>query len=86
MKKPSILFGREGLWCKLLMNDINGKMHNVIINMYHNVKSRIMHNNEYSDFLYMWERVRQGDILSPFLFSLYLNDLETFLEKNNVTV
>jgi hypothetical protein len=54
--------------------------------MYHNVKSRIMHNNEYSDFLYMWERVRQGEILLPFLFSLYLNDLETFLEKNNVTV
>jgi hypothetical protein len=68
------------------MNHINGKMHNVIVNMYHNVKSRIMHNNEYSDFLYMWERVRQGEILPPFLFSLYLNDLETFLEKNNVTV
>jgi hypothetical protein len=68
------------------MNHINGKMHNVIVNMYHNVKSRIMHNNEYSDFLYMWERVRQGEILPLFLFSLYLNDLETFLEKNNVTV
>jgi hypothetical protein len=27
---------REGLWCKLLMNNINGKMHNVIplVNMY----------------------------------------------------
>jgi hypothetical protein len=21
---------REGLWCKLLMNNINGKMHNVV--------------------------------------------------------
>ena len=33
----------------------------------------------------MWERVRQRGILSPFLFSLCVNDLEPFLEKNNVT-
>ena len=30
---------REGLWCKLLMNQIIGKMHNVIVNMHRNVKS-----------------------------------------------
>lgn len=78
---------REGLWCKLLMNNINGKMHNVIplVNMYHNVKSRIMYNNEYSDFFTCGNGVRQREILYAFLFSLYLNDLETFLEKNNVT-
>jgi len=40
---------REGLWCKLLMNQIIGKMHNVIVNMYRNVKSRIMYNNEVSE-------------------------------------
>jgi hypothetical protein len=37
---------REGLRCKLLMNHINGKMHIVIVNMYHNVKSRITYENE----------------------------------------
>ena len=76
---------REGLWCKLLMNNINGKMHNVIVNMYQNVKSRIMYNNEYSDFFTCGNGIRQWEILSPFLFSLYVNDLKTFLEKNNVT-
>ena len=40
---------REGLWCKLLMNQIIGKMHNVIVNMYRNVKSGIMYNNEVSE-------------------------------------
>ena len=45
---------REDLWCKLLMNHINCKMHNVIVNVYHNVKSRIMHNN---DFPYIFLRV-----------------------------
>ena len=34
---------------------------------------------------YMWERSQTKRFLSPFLFSLYLNDLETFLENNNVT-
>ena len=36
---------REGLRCKLLMNHINGKMHNV--------KSRITHDNEFSEFLHV---------------------------------
>ena len=35
--------------------------------------------------VYMWERSQTKRFLSPFLFSLYLNDLETFLENNNVT-
>ena len=34
---------------------------------------------------YMWERRQTRKILFPFLFSLYLNDLETFLEKKNAT-
>ena len=54
--------------------------------MYHNVKSRIMHNN---DFPYIFFTCvnggRQGVFVPPFLFSIYLNDLETFLENNNVT-
>jgi hypothetical protein len=41
------------------MNNINGKMHNVIVNMYHNVKSRIMYNNEYSDCFTCVNRIRQ---------------------------
>jgi hypothetical protein len=34
---------------------------------------------------YIWERRQTRKILLPFLFTLYLNDLETFLENNNVT-
>ena len=66
---------REGLRCKLLMNHINGKMHNV--------KSRITCDNEFSEFLHVGTE-SDKDILI-FLFSLCLNDLDTFLENNNVT-
>jgi len=76
---------RDGLWCKLLMNHINGKMHNVIVNMYHNSKSRIMYDNRYSEIFTCGTGVRQNEIWSPFLFSLFLNDLETFLENSTVT-
>jgi hypothetical protein len=33
---------RDALWSKLLINNINGKMYNVIYNMYQNIKSRIV--------------------------------------------
>ena len=41
---------RDGLWCKLLLNNINGKMYKLIYNMYQNIKSRIVYNNAVSDF------------------------------------
>jgi len=45
----------------------------------------LMHNNEFSEFFTCGNGVSQVQIWPPFLFSLYLNDLETFLERNNVT-
>jgi hypothetical protein len=75
---------RDGLWCKLLLNNINGKMYKVIYNMYQNIKSRIVYNNAVSDFFDCNNGVRQGENLSPFLFSIYLNDLEQFLNDRNV--
>jgi len=32
----------------------------------------------------MWNRIRQGENLSPFLSALYLNDLDEYLETNNI--
>ena len=72
---------RKGLWHKLLVNDINGKMYNVIFNMYTGIKSRIMYNGEMSEYFSCNIGVRQGENMSPFLFSLYLNDLQQFIEE-----
>ena len=44
------LWWTDGLWCKLLLNNINGKMYKVIYNMHQNIKSRIVYNNAVSDF------------------------------------
>jgi hypothetical protein len=76
---------RAGLWHKMLLNNINGKMYDVIFNMYCNIKSCIVFNKCKSDYFTCDNGIRQGENLSPFLFSLFLNDLETFLEAKNVT-
>ena len=51
-------------------------------NLYQNIKSCVQVNGEYSAFFQCNLGVRQGDNLSPFLFSLYLNDLEIVLVSN----
>ena len=70
---------RTGLWGKLLSNSINGKMLHIIHNMYQGIKSSVTVNGENSTFFACDCGVRQGENLSPILFSLYLNDLEHFL-------
>lgn len=75
---------RPGLWSKLLKTSINGKMYDVIVNMYSNIKSRVFNGCEHSDFFPCEVGVRQGENLSPLLFSLYVNDLEDFLQSKNI--
>ena len=75
---------RNGLWNKMMINNINGKMFSVIYNMYKCIKSRIVHNANVSEYFSCNVGLRQGENLSPFLFSLYLNDLEEFMYTRNV--
>lgn len=75
---------RPGLWSKLLQHDINGKCFNVIRNLYANIKSKVTTNNESSAYFPCMTGVRQGENLSPILFSIYLNDLHQFLMTRSV--
>ena len=51
-------------------------MLNIIKSMYQNIKSKVKFNGTLSDSFECQLGVRQGESLSPFLFSMYLNDLE----------
>ncbi|MEW8546102.1 MAG: reverse transcriptase family protein, partial [Candidatus Thiodiazotropha sp.] len=75
---------RLGLWRKLLRYNINGRVFTVIKNMYSNVKSYVRLNTDHSNFFTCNMGVRQGENLSPFLFSIFLNDLEEYLRNNDV--
>lgn len=74
---------RAGLWQKLLKHGINGKIVTVIQNMYKQIKSCITVNGSTSGFFNCEKGVRQGENLSPLLFAIYLNDLESFMSFNN---
>ena len=73
---------RIGLWQELIKHGIQDKILNVIKSMYAEIKSCILLNGSSSDYFYCEKGVRQGENMSPLLFSLYLNDLETYLCHN----
>jgi hypothetical protein len=74
---------RIGLWKKLQNYGIKGKCFRIIYNMYDNIKSCIMYNNENSNFFSLYARGAPRGKLIPFLFSIFLNDLEDYFEELN---
>lgn len=76
---------RDALWMKLTKAGIkeHTKFYSVIKNMYEDIKSCVFANGNRSDYFSNLIGVRQGENLSPVLFSLFVNDLESYLEQNN---
>ena len=50
--------------------------------MYKGIKSKVQIGHDVSDYFMCKVGVRQGENLSPFLFSIYINDLEDYLLRN----
>ena len=62
---------------KLAKSGVDCQMLNIIKSLYANIKSCVRYENQMSDFFSCQEVLMQGESLSPFLFSLYVNDFET---------
>ena len=77
---------RDILWFKLIRTGVRGKMLNMIKSIYSCVKSRVKHDNTLSEPFTCNIGVRQGECLSPFLFAMYVNDLEAELARKGVVV
>ena len=71
---------RDNLWFKLIKYGIRGNIFNVIKSMYNNVKSWVTYKNNLSEIYTTTLGLSQGECLSSFLFSFYVNDLEETLE------
>ena len=82
-KKAFDSVNRHALWSKVIATGINGKVLRVIQNLYNGAKSCVRYNNQLSDYFTCNVGVRQGENLSPLLFSIFLNDLEAFLQKDS---
>ena len=72
---------RDGLWRKLDMCGVykTSKVYNIIVNMYKSVKSCVFSRGMKSNYFASNAGVRQGENLSPLLFALFINDLESYL-------
>ena len=66
---------REMLLLKLLNSGVNGKMYSIIKALYTGTNSCVKVNNSFTEWFETLVGVRQGDSLSPTLFSVFVNDL-----------
>ena len=66
---------RKLLWPILIKNGIKGKLHRSILSMYTNVRARVRCGAQLSDYICCTRGVKQGDVCSPVLFSLFINEL-----------
>ena len=78
-EKAFDLVDRVSLWNKLLSYNINGKILRVIFNIYQKAKACVKLNDVISSSFPCNIGVRQGDNISPLLFSLFLNDFRDFI-------
>ena len=74
-RKALNYFNRDCLWFKLLDYGLRGNIFNVIRSMYCEVKTRVRYGGETSNTFNSFLGVRQGESLSPLLFSVYVNDM-----------
>ena len=73
---------RDNLWYKLIQLGVRGNMLNIIRSMYKCTKSFVKSFGSLSEPFICQTGVRQGESLSPFLFAMYINDLEeVFITK-----
>ena len=71
----------NGLWFKLYKLGINAKMLRIIKDMYNEVKVCVKGCNSYSDFFECALGLKQGEVISPILFSFFCRRPRTFLTR-----
>ena len=75
-----------GIMYKLQSYDISGYFYRTLKSMYKNDRLCVKVNDKMTDFFTSRVGVRQGDVLSPSLFKLYINDLPSILDDSSLSV
>ncbi len=75
-------FNRCKLWDCLRKTGVGGKMYKMLKSIYANVKSCVRHKNGVTDYFDCPIGVKQGCILSPLLFSFFINELSLEIQQN----
>jgi hypothetical protein len=80
MKKAFDRMWRDGLFSKLI-DKIDQPIWRALVNYYKVSKGKVKINNETSNVFEIKEGVKQGGILSPYLFNYFMNEL--LINKDN---
>ena len=86
MEKAFDRVDRRLLFFRLQQYGINGRIYEIIKAIYTGNKSSVKVNDNMTDWYDVNCGVRQGDILSPLLFNLYINDLVVTIKKLNLGI
>ena len=73
---------RRLLWPVLIRNGIKGKLYKCIKSMYDCVKVKIRSGFKLTQYINCTYGVKQGDVCSPVLFSLFINELAVEVIRN----
>ena len=69
------------LYAKLMGYKISGKMLKMIVNIYSKVKIKVRTEGVSTGTFNLWMGLMQGECLSPYLFAMYINDIENYFNK-----
>ena len=86
LKKAFDTVWHDGLFLKLQKAGICGKVYNIIKSMYSCSHSRIKCKNTMSDPIEITKGVHQGNVLSPLLFNVFINDIGDNFSVRDVPV
>ena len=73
---------RTILWPILLKSGVQGKLLRCIMSMYACVRAKVRCGGKMTDYIQCTSGVKQGDVCSPILFSLFINELTAEVVRN----
>jgi hypothetical protein len=84
VKKAYDMLDRDTLWKRLIEVDLRGKMWRVLRNLYEVVESSVLVGHQRTEWFQVEAGVRQGCILSPILFAIFIDGLARAVKRVRV--
>jgi hypothetical protein len=86
IKKAYDTVFRDGLWVKLHQAGVQGKMWRMITNIYNKVESCVLVDGATTSWFEVEVGVRQGCVVSPILFSIFVDGLARKIKESGLGV